>query len=192
MYNSSIKGQSKRISFEKHIEIPGKVFFNDMSKTHLRKEFFGCDVIYSEIAWPYGYRAFNEIAGNVPNEYSAYIQNVNSLIESLDVPAFIVCGKPAARYFANAKQYPIRITTSRTNMDGCQLYVWNWDATPSHDTDSLTDYLAEHFNKCLDPSCGYGEHLMKFKDFVACDINRDCLTYLSILVEEANHGKTKN
>ena len=186
MYNSSIKGQGKDKKFTQYIEIKGKIFFNDLSKIYMRNEFKTCDVVYSEIAWPYGYKGFNEKAGNVAKSYSCYIENVNRLIEELHVPAFIVCGKNVANKFPNAKRFLTGITTSGTNMSGCQLYVWNYDYKNEGigGTNILTTFLAKKFNKCLDPSCGYGEHLLKFKDFVACDINRNCLTYLSILFQE--------
>lgn len=183
MYNSSIKGQSHDKKFGRHMEIPDKVFFNDMSKNYMCEAFKSCNVVFSEPSWAYGYNGFNDKAGNTPNSYSDYLSNLNRMIEELGVPAFIVCGKPAGRYFPKAKAYPIKINTSQTNMAGCQVYVWNYDYEQLmiNNTNHLTDYLASNFRKCLDPSCGYGEHLLKFCDFVGCDINRDCLTYLSIL-----------
>lgn len=185
MYNSSIKGQDDAIALRGNIEIPHKVFFNDMSKTWYRSEFSSCDVIFSEISWIYGYGAFNEKAGNSPNAYSDYIININRLIESLDVPAFIVCGKNIKRYFPKAKMYPITINNAGRNMPGCTLYVWNYDYNELFaGTKELIDGLSGSFKKCLDFSCGYGEHLLKFDDFVGCDINRNCLTYLSIITQE--------
>lgn len=186
MYNSSIKGQSHDRKFSQHLEIEGKVFFNDMSKNYIREEFRSCDVIFSEMSWSYGYKGFNEKAGNEPGEYLDYVKNINRMIEELGVPAFIVCGKPVARYFPNAKAYPIKINTSETNMSGCQVYVWNfdYDKIGADNTIDLINYLCKNYGKCLDFSCGYGEHLLKFFDFVGCDINRDCLTYLAILTSQ--------
>ena len=194
VYNSSIKGQGQKAVFSKHAEIPNKVFYNDMSKTYMREEFRDCDVIFSEIAWQYGYKIFNEKAGNSPNPYAEYLRNIQKLILELGIPAFIVCGKSAARYFDKAKSYPIAIRTSGTNMPGCQLYVWNYDYTHDFkDTKELVAFLSQNFKKCLDFSCGYGEHLLSFNDFVGCDINRECLTYLSLLeTERRKNGKTEN
>lgn len=190
MYNSSIKGKSVDKRFNNHVEIKGKIFFNDMSKTAFRDEFMNCDVIYSEIAWQYGYSKFNQKANNIPNEYSDYLKNVNRLIETMNVPAFIVCGKPAKKYFKNAKMFPITISTSGTHIEGCTLYVWNSDSdTFPDDTTSLLNELKMLFHKCLDFSCGYGEHLLMFENFVACDINRDCLTYLSLLYEVMSNAE---
>ena len=187
MYNSSIKGQNFDFDgkLSHFIEVPHKVFFNDMSKDFWHDDFKDCDVVYSEIAWPYGYPRFNEKAGNKPNNYAQYMNNIERLINKLNVPAFIICGKNVARYFPDAKQYSFAITTSGTNMQGCTLYVWNYDYDNKHaTTDQLIDFLAQNFKKCLDFSCGYGEHLLKFDDFVGCDINRKCLTYLSIILQE--------
>lgn len=194
MYNSSIKGQLRRIHFSSEIiEVPHKVFFNDMSKTYMRKEFMDCDVVFSEIAWQYGYSIFNDRANNVPCDYASYMNNIHNLILELGVPAFIVCGKSAARYFVDAKAYPISIKTAEANMSGCQLWVWNYDYQQQFkDTKELITFLSGRFNKCLDFSCGYGTHLLKFNDFVACDIDRDCLTYLSILVQERERCKVDN
>lgn len=192
MYNSSIKGQSQHASYEKHDTIPNKVIYNDMSKNHMLDSFKSCDVIYSEIAWAYGYSIFNDRAGNAPNEYSEYLCNINRCIEELGIPAFIVCGKPAKRHFKQASMYEITITTSGTKMNKCTLYVWNSEFDERIITTSaLLESLAGKYNKCLDFSCGYGEHLLQFKDFVACDVDLNCLTYLCERYKEAKNGKTK-
>ena len=192
MYNSSIKGQSKLMRFRMKEDIPHEVFFNDMSKTYMREEFKSCDCVFSEIAWSYGYGIFNERAGNSPNDYSEYMRNIQKLILELNVPSFVVCGKPASKFFDKAESFPITIDTSETNMPNCRLYVWNFDYTQLFQrTSELMRFLSERFHKCLDFSCGYGEHLLKFDDFIGCDINKDCLTYLSILKKEKDkHGKT--
>lgn len=188
-YNSSIHGQGTKCTFDKHIEIPGKIFFNDMSKTWDLPVFATCDCVFSEIAWPYGYDGFNKLANNVPNSYAEYIQNVNRCIEKLSAPSFVVCGKPAKRYFKNASMQEIAITTADTNMKSCTLYTWNVNDLPDvNDTKSLIRWMTKRYRKCLDFSCGYGSHLLNFDDFVACDINRDCLTYLSILYQEKSGG----
>lgn len=190
MYNSSIIGQSTERKFSKHFEIENEVFFNDMSKNYIHPSFRGCDCMFSEISWTYGYRLFNDRAENEPSSYADYMNNIVRLIRELNIPTFIVCGRFARKYFYDAQAFPIRITTSDTNMDGCILYVWNYDYDGScKNTSELTTKIASEFHKCLDFSCGYGEHLMKFDDFVGCDINRDCLTYLSILKQERS---TKN
>lgn len=184
MYNSSIKGQNTAIEYDEHLEIPFRVFFNDMSKTPFNDAYAECDVIYSEIAWSYGYPKFNKNAGNESNDWRTYVMNIAALIEKLNVPAFIITGKPARKYFGKAKIQPIKITTSGTNMDGCQLYIFNCnDDISAHTTDELTSYLSQKYNKCLDFSCGYGEHLFKFKDFIASDIDRNCLTYICKRIE---------
>lgn len=186
MYNSSLKGHGGTSAFKNHIEVPHKIFFNDMSKSYMQDEFKTCDVIYSEIAWPYGYKGFNEKAGNVPSAYSDYVDNINLAIEELDVPAFIVCGKNVKKHFPKARMYPITITTSGENIPGCTLFVWKCGDFFGQfsNTIVLLNWLAARYDKCLDPSCGYGEHLLKFKDFVGCDVNRDCLTHFSILYQE--------
>ena len=185
MYNSSLKGKGKDKKFSSTMEIPHKIFFNDMSKNYMREEFRSCDCIYSEVAWIYGYKGFNEKAGNEPNKYMDYIDNIARLVDELKVPAFIICGKNVKSHFTGAKMAPIVITTSGENIKGCTLYYWNYDLEKVFDgTHELTDFLAQRFNKCLDFSCGYGEHLLKFKDFIACDINSDCLTYLSVIYSE--------
>ena len=186
MYNSSIKGQGKRKTFPFKKEIEGTVFYNDMSKVWWRKEFLSCDCVYSGIAWQYGYKIFNENAGNVPNSYSDYCKNINLLIENLGVPAFITGGKGHKKFFPKAKMYDIDLNNSGAYMPNCKLFVWNYEQYDDgiKSTSELLDRLCKEFKKPLDFSCGYGEHLMRFDEFIACDIDRDCLTYLSILLEE--------
>lgn len=188
MYNSSIKGQGQKAVFSRHIEIPNKIFYNDMSKNFYVNCFSECDVIFSEIAWVYGYPKFNENAGNKPNSYRDYMQNINKLIHKLNIPAFIVCGRNAKTFFKDAQMFKTGINNSGTDMQDCVLYVWNfhYEDQGKHGTKQLVDFLSEKYKKCLDFSCGYGEHLMKFKDFIGCDIDRNCLTYLSILYQERN------
>ena len=184
-YNSSLKDKGCDAKFSKHIQIPHKVFFNDMSKTYMCEEFRSCDCIYSEIAWLYGYEGFNKKADNAPNEYLVYIDNIARAIKELNVPAFIICGKNIKSHFAGAKVRPITITTSGQCIKGCSLYYWNYELPENEDfseTSKLTDFLAQRFRKCLDFSCGYGQHLLKFRDFVGCDINKDCLTYLALSI----------
>lgn len=193
MYNSSIKKQGKKIEFKKQIEIPGKVFFNDMSKSGYREEWRECDCIYSGIAWQYGYKIFNENAGNIPNEYSQYCKNINTLIETLKVPSFITGGKQHRKFFKNAKEFDIDLNNFGTDMPGVKLFVWNYDYNGEcRGTSELLSKLSKEFRKPLDFSCGYGQHLLKFDDFIACDIDRNCLTYLSILVQEKEKMEREN
>lgn len=190
MYNSSIKGQGKKMSFDTQIEIPGKVFFNDISKNYICNEFKACDCIYSGIAWQYGYKLFNQNANNIPNEFSDCCRNINKLIEEMNVPAFITGGKGHKKYFPKAKMYSIDLNNCGANMPNCILFVWNYDYDPSiRSTTELIGRLSKEFQKPLDFSCGYGEHLLKFKDFIGCDIDRNCLTYLSILTQERDRRR---
>ena len=188
MYNSSIKGQGKRITFQEHKEVPGKIFFNDLSRNYYAEPFSKCDVIFSEIAWQYGFGIFNSRACNTPNTYSEYLTNINKLVHKMNVPAFIICGKHAAKYFQGAIAKDIKITLSGTNMAGCVLYIWNYGKETPDTTAELIAQLQREFSCCLDFSCGYGEHLLGFKDFVGCDIDKDCLTYLTMIYEGEYNG----
>ena len=193
MYNSSIKGQGRKTTFSQHIEVPNKIFFNDMSKNYMCEVFKTCDCVYSGIAWPYGYKIFNDEAGNVPNAYSEYCKNINTLIEELGVPAFITGGKIHKRYFPQAVSYDIVLNNCGTNMPGAKIYIWNYNNYDENigTTTELLNKLQKEFIKPLDFSCGYGEHLLKFKDFIGCDIDKNCLTYLSIIYQEKNKAEGK-
>ena len=190
MYNSSIKGQGTRVSFTEHEEVPEKIFFNDLSKNGFAEPFRRCDVIFSEIAWQYGFGVFNERAGNEPSAYSDYLDNINKLVHELNVPAFIICGKNAAKHFTDFRTAEIKINLSGTSMAGCVLYIWNYSGATPKTTSALIMQLQSQFKCCLDFSCGYGEHLIGFEDFVGCDIDRDCLTYLTRLYKGGKHGST--
>lgn len=192
MYNSSIKGQGRSITFSKYIEIPHKVFFNDMSKKYMCEEFKSCDMVYSGIAWQYGYKIFNDNAGNIPNEYRIYCENINKLIEELNVPSFITGGKSHIKYFPKAKIFDIDLNNGGANMPNCKIFVWNYKYNGEcKTTTNLINKLSKEFHKPLDFSCGYGEHLLKFKDFIGCDIDKNCLTYLSIISNERDKEKRK-
>lgn len=199
MYNSSLKGEGRKIKFGSKIEIPHKVFFNDMSKNYWHEDFERADCIYSGIAWMYGYKIFNQEADNIPNSWAQYVKNINSLIEKMRVPAFITGGKQHIRFFPNA-QIIEGITlnnNSEANIPLCRLFVWNYDIEKLQGIDNtmtLLKHLAKEFKCPLDFSCGYGEHLLRFDDFIGCDIDRNCLTYLSILYQEKEkaNGTTKN
>jgi len=194
MYNSSIKGQGRTLKFRQKIEIPHKVFFNDLSKIYMREEFKSADCVYSDIAWKYGYKIFNDNAKNSPNSYFEYCTNANKLVELLRVPSFLVAGKAHRKFFPKAIPCEIELNNSGISMPDCRIFVWNYDYDYRiKTTKELIEILSKRFHNPLDFSCGTGEHLMKFDDFIACDIDRDCLTYLSILVQERskNIGTTK-
>lgn len=183
MYNSSIKDKGDRKKFDKHVEIPEKAFINDMSKNYMCECFKTCDIVYSEIAWEYGYKVFNESADNEPDSWKMYISNINKLINELKKPTFIIGGKKLSKLLSNYNSVTeISISSGHGELSPCYLYTfYTDDKYEVKRTADLLPILQSKYDKCLDFSCGYGEHLIKFKDFIGCDINRDCITYLSII-----------
>ena len=179
------------MKFDREVTIPHKVFFNDMSKNYMCEEFKTCDVVYSEISWLYGYNIFNERAQNSPSSYAIYLDNIARLIHELRVPSFIICGKNVRTHFSDANINEITINTANIKGDDfrkCILYTWYYDCPITEQTSSeLIETLSNKYNKCLDFSCGYGTHLLRFNDFVGTDIDKNCLTYLSLITGEKDN-----
>lgn len=190
MYRSSLKGKGEDIKFSQYLEIPHEVFFNDMSKTYMRNEFKTCDLVYSGIAWSYGYKIFNADANNDCDSYSQYLTNIYSCIQELKKPAFITGGKHMMKYFKGSRVFDIDIDTSVEKIANVYLFTYYTDYDGHcRGVKQLLKELSQKYHKVLDFSCGYGEKLMQFDDFVACDIDRNCLTYLSILKSERDKNK---
>ena len=186
MYNSSLARKSDSFHSDLLLQIPDKIFFNDMSQVYMQDCFKSCDVIYSEPAWNYGYKNFNAVAGNSsPEPWAQYMRNINKLIKELGVPSFIVCGKQSARYFPDAEMKLCSIVRKDKFISGANVFVWNYALPDGEwDTEKLIGKISKEFKKCLDFSCGYGEHLLAFEDFVGCDVNRECLTWLANAYKE--------
>ena len=184
MYNSSLKGKNVPMTGVPYVEIPEKVFEHDMTIRETPDCFKTCDCVYSEPAWQYGYPIFNERAGFVASDgWSAYSKSIDRTVMEIGKPAFIIGGKIHARHFADADdRREIEIMHDGTSLGGAFVYLFNgadYDDSVVRTTDGLTDYLCKEYEKALDFSCGYGEHLLKFRDFIGTDIDRNCLAYLS-------------
>lgn len=193
MYLSAIKGKSTEYHGD-FKPIDGMVFYNDLSRRCVRPEFERADFVYSEPAWLNGYYKFNEIAGNSDCEsWKEYVTNIDRLVHALGKPSFVTGGVSHGKYLTGWDRREIRLAHDNVEINATSntriyLYFWNYDLDFCPDTvmDLLRELKSRGFKCPLDPSCGFGEHLLTFDDFVACDINTDSLAWLSDQVRSRN------
>ena len=188
MYHSSLKGKNSETEKIEYVEVPNKIFFHDMTENDIPDAFRTCDCVYSEPSSRYGFSIFNERAGMVvKDDWKTYVKNIDRTIMVLNVPAFIICGQEFLKYMPNvADVRDVVLNTNNKKLCDCKVAIFNTVSPDLKTSSEIISYIAANYKKVLDFSCGYGEHMMNFQDFVATDINRDCLAYLSKKWREKN------
>lgn len=162
------------------------ILFHNMTDELIPECFYDADVIMSEISWSYGYPIFKERSNIIDNtKFNDYLRGIDRAIKVLNIPTFLTIGKCHLKILNPDNIIDVRLSNVKNTM--IKLGVYNYDISllPTDlTTDSINEYLQLNFNRVLDFSCGYGEHLLKYKSFVASDIDRVCLGYLKELVEK--------
>lgn len=188
LYNTAISHLNKckdntdyELKEKYHKENRCYIFNHNMCSKEIPEEFKLADFIYSEISWSQGFEKFRN-KYDFDGTYLEYIENVGRVIKELGIPAFIPCGKLAfnklQKIIGNGTlfmDYKLRSTASCLgvfNVDNCDEY------SSITSVEELFDKLKDYYNCVLDFSCGYGQHLLQFKKFIATDINNYCLGYL--------------
>lgn len=193
MYVSAIKGKNTEYHGD-FKPIDGMVFYNDLSRRCIRPEFERADFVYSEPAWSAGYEKFNRMAENTRYKcWADYVKNLDRLVHALGLPAFIVGGVSHGKYLTGFDMYDVELSHDDIVIKDSpnariHLFVYGYDM--DFEFKSVMDVLRKLRSRglrCpLDPSCGFGEHLLLFDDFVACDINTNALAWLADQVRSRN------
>lgn len=165
------KNNLKELTF---FENNGNIVFKHDLNNGLPELFKNCDCIYSEPAWKSGYEIFKKRANVIDFGYKDYMNSIEKTIKELNKPTFIVGGKHMLKYLKPDHQIDIRF-----NGFYALLLQWNTDLIEVKNNLKIIEYLSEKFNTVLDFSCGYGQHLFKFNNFIGSDINGKCIYYLA-------------
>ena len=152
--------------------------------------FRSCDAIHTEIAWVAGYKKFTEGTIAEDTTFDEYCEAIRNLCRELKIPAFIVCGKQNVKKLAPDRIVPVRYDFHKIDA----LYaVFNYEGefSPRNEYEGR-DFVAQHFDRVLDPCCGFGilaYDLRRYrKEGVLTDINATCLEYIN---DRFILGKTK-
>jgi hypothetical protein len=173
-YHSALRAERVGLGGTEYFSDGKSVVFRHDICDGTREEFLSCDCIYVEPAWRSGYETFQRRAGVKGKTFDEYIAAIKDVVAALNKPTFLVGGKHMLRALEPESAQPIRLYRF-----DAQLLLWNSPAagtmTPMKTTLDLQRWLGR-YARVLDFCCGYGEHLRQFKTFVACDINKKCVT----------------
>lgn len=153
-------------------------------------DFYGVDVIYSEIPWADGYDEFARRAeqpnGSVP-DYANWLYRLSGSLMVTNRPWVIVAGRQALRHMACQWWYPVQLNGSTAVAIGAGLPEPGENV---REAEQLIRRLAARFKSIGDPCCGYGRAGRIFtehgKPFVMTDINPRCIGYIAANAEGWN------
>ena len=181
MYHTALKG-GKIYDGESATYVntkKGIIVNHDVTNATIPPFFYDADVIYSEPAWLSGLKVFNKRAGkNVTAE--DYYNGINKIINSVKVPAVLVCGKSISKRLSGYTS----VINTKLNGDKCVAYLFNLKIPKEYQPTEMLilQYLSKRFNKVLDPCCGYGragdEFVKQNKSFIMSDYDKGCIGYL--------------
>lgn len=174
VYHSAFKEEFTDLSKLDYYEKNNSYVFKHDLNDGVHELFSKCDCIYSEPAWQNGYELFIERADEKSLTYKDYLKSIESVIIELKNPSFIVGGKHMLRYITPHNHINIRF-----NGFNAILMFWFSNIIEVKNNKELLDILSKTYYTVLDFSCGYGEHLLKFDNFIGCDINDKCIYYIA-------------
>lgn len=154
----------------------GEAFVHDvMTADYLPDAFKQCDVLYADPPWQRGYKVFSERCCVEPaKSYDTFMWHVIDLIDRAELPAVMVVGKQAAKYFDGWTAVPVRLQ----RFDAVAYYS-NVKPVQAFTANGILEGLARRFDCVGDFFAGYGASARAFtlagKRFVASDCNPRCI-----------------
>lgn len=144
------------------------------------EEFKTADCIFVEPSWLHGYGKFTKGTEADGTTYHDYLEGIKDIINRLNVPTFLLCGKQVCTMLKPDREKEIQFLFHKMSTS---VAVFNTkEALPFQNEIELREYVAEKFNCILDFSCGYGilaKHILRQnKKAILTDINTDCIRYL--------------
>ena len=150
-------------------------------------EFTGADAVYSEIAWKAGYDTFTEGTDAQGSSHGDYLAGLLSVIHTLKVPTYIVCGRREERLLHPHESKPIKFVYHGAPAILSAWYTSIADGITT-DIESLEHMLAS-CNTILDPCCGFGNTMLRAlkreKECIMADVDPECVEYVRKLAREA-------
>lgn len=150
-------------------------FQHDVCDDSIPEEFRLAKAIHVVIPWTAGYNKFVEhtIARNT--SFRDYLNGVMRIIDTLNVPTFILSGKQIARILKPIRQHDVYMSGYGVR----SIYsVWNYGGLLPDSSNEIEDFVGENFDWVLDFSCGYGEVMEHCKKAVLTDVNTGCIAYI--------------
>jgi len=158
------------------------VFAHDLTKG-ADPRFAPAEAIYSEPAWKDGYAKFAQRAG-APTDpsyagYLRYLKAMDSIINGLRVPAYVVLGKHMLKWVRPEHTRPVVLHGYEA-----LLGIWFDDREiPGRSNNDVLAWVADGYDCVLDFSCGYGNLARAMaergKRFICSDINPKCVYYVA-------------
>lgn len=182
-YHSAVKAKydiSKSVIDDTVYRIGKLTTFQHDVCSGVRDEFIGMKAIYSELPYPDGYSKFNESTQAKGSSYDNYIDGLNYIIRILNVPAFLLVGKIAAKKLKPDKVKPIMFRYHKIESLCC---AFNYDGDLEFsDEIQMRDFICRKFESVLDPSCGYGilaKAAYRYdREVMLTDVNSACIYYI--------------
>ena len=185
-YHTAIEKGSKVAEGEGTIE-----FMNDRVHAYVHNIHDGyddrwssADVIYTEPAWRTGYAKFMRSAGQSPEGYDEYLDDIRRACLKFGKPAYVVAGKSMLRTLKPHFSYPVKLSEH-----GCDAYicVYNFeDLTEDETNTALIRRLCGTYKTICDINCGCG-NLLAFANpdnsFIFSDVNAECIGYIRNMEE---------
>lgn len=158
----------------------GTAFVHDiMTADFLPDAYRECDVLYGDPPWKTGYKVFTErCCIKEPPTYDEFMFHVVDLIERAELPAVMVVGKQAAKYFFDGwTAAPIRLQRFEAI-----AYYKGLRPVPTPTAAGILEGLARQYDTVGDFFAGYGAAPRAFtlagKRFVASDCNPGCISIM--------------
>ncbi len=177
LYHSALGDPPKGEGVHHFETVNGEAFVHDvMSADYLPEPYQQCDVLYADPPWRNGYKTFTErcCIDNAPT-YDEFMFHVADLIERADIPAVMIVGKQAAKYFDGWLPIPVRLQ----RFDAIAYYSAGIAPVQAYTATGILEGLARRYTCVGDFFAGYGASARAFtlagKRFVASDCNPRCI-----------------
>jgi hypothetical protein len=154
-----------------------------MSSPRLPEPFAACDVLVTDLPWQKGYEVFNQRAAVADGRsYATFMARVSEIVQSTDVPLYLITGKHAMRYLPA----PDCALAMRLNEDAALAIGYRPGPEVARGygvTQEFLAALARQYGHAGDFCCGYGRtgrfFLRAGKRAVMSDFNPRCIGYIA-------------
>lgn len=174
IYHSAFKEEIKGLKELYYFKNNNSIVLQHDLNNGINEIFKNCDCIYSEPAWKNGYELFLKRSNKDSKSYKEYLKSIENVISDLKKPTFLIGGKHMLKYIN-----PTNIVDIRFNGFYAILMIWFSDKIEVKTNYDVIEVLINNYKNVLDFSCGYGNHLKNFKNFIASDINPKCVYYIA-------------
>lgn len=178
-YHSALDPEVSAPKCERFTRENGEGFIHDLlSEDYLPSAYQQCDVLYGDPPWRLGYKVFVERCriADAPT-YDEFMFHVADLVERSELPAVMVVGKQARKYFEGWTAVPTRLQRFEAI-----AYYHRTKPVQAVTAQGILEALAKRFDCVGDFLAGYGSAARAFtlagKRFVVSDCNPRCISLM--------------